>query len=118
MAAPRWLAILTAGGLLLGALSWPAAAPARSVSIQGRVWAQGCGVAGVGVTDGATLVRTGPDGSFLIESRSDRLLRLCGPNGERLHCVAGLSHRLVKRVPPGPGDRQVRFDIGPVRMAP
>jgi hypothetical protein len=118
MAAPRWLATLTAGGLLVAAVSWPARAPARRVTVEGRVWAQGCGVAGVGVTDGVTLVRTAPDGSFRIESRTDRrVLRLCGPNGERLRCVAGLSHRLVKRLPAGARDVQVRFDLGGVRMA-
>lgn len=71
------------------------------------------------MTDGVALVRTGRDGSFRIESRSDRRqLRLCGPNGERLPCVAGLSRRLVKRIPAGAGEVSVRFDVGAVRMAP
>jgi hypothetical protein len=55
------------------------------IRIRGRVVAAGRGLAGVGITDGRSVVRTDTDGRFELSSSSDRsFVSCCLPSGYRI----------------------------------
>jgi len=63
--------------------------------VRGRVTVQGCGVAGVVVTDGVGTAVTASDGSFVLSSRAGRTLRVLRPDGRPLPRVLRGAARVV-----------------------
>ena len=101
--------------LLLG--RQPSSARREPVRVVGRVAAGGHGVAGVGVSDGSTVVRTDVDGRFdLVTGRGARWLHVSTPAGFELPVSAtgtAAAFRVIE--PDAGGEMAASFDLVPLR---
>ena len=97
----------------------PSGRPVRPVRVRGRVQAGRRGLAGVGVTDGLTVVSTTDDGTFeLVTSTRQPFVSLCLPAGYRIpQNPSGTAHFYRPIRPDARGEMEARFDLVPDEAA-
>jgi hypothetical protein len=93
--------------------------PATPVRVRGRVQAAGRGLAGVRVTDGLNVVRTGNDGRFeLLTDTRRAFVYLSLPAGYTLPVNPTGTVRFYEPIrPDARGEMSVRFDLVPLRAS-
>ncbi|NBC18717.1 MAG: twin-arginine translocation signal domain-containing protein, partial [Bacteroidetes bacterium] len=110
----RFLQQLTATGALLTVPSWARAAlPTMPVRMRGQVRAEGTGLAGVGVTDGLSVVETQADGTFeLITTDRRPFVYLSLPAGYAIPQNATGTARCYQPIQPdAQGKATATFDL-------
>lgn len=87
--------------------------PARPVRARGRVTASGRGLAGVGVTDGRSVVSTDADGGFELLTTSDRaFVSLSVPSGYGVPVnTTGTARHYVPLIPDARGEFAAHFPL-------
>ncbi|MEJ2502527.1 MAG: calcineurin-like phosphoesterase family protein [Gemmatimonadota bacterium] len=115
-------ALLLPGALRGEGLAGRAVPASRSdpVRILGRVATAGRGLAGVGVSDGLSVVRTDGEGRFeLVADRAARWLHVCTPSGYEIPVSATGTAAGYRSIEAGAGgEMEAAFELSPLREDP
>jgi len=92
---------------------------ARPVRVRGQVRAQGRGLAGVGVSDGLSVVDSAPDGSFeLVTTARQQFLSICVPSGFEIPRNPTGTARFYQPIRPDPeGEMEALFELARLRRS-
>lgn len=85
----------------------------RTVRVRGRVHAAGKGLPGVAISDGLSIVMTGPDGTYeLVSSAARRFVQVSVPSGYRVPVhPTGTARFFVPLAPDDSGEASASFEF-------